>query len=117
MNADARKAMGELNRRTPFWACLAVFLVLGCEHGMRLMNLVEQHQQLERTRLLQEQNAETLLQAKQLGERLQSLSLDLLQISKTNAVAQQIVRDFGIRWTPDAVATPVPEGETRTPKK
>lgn len=117
MNAEARKTIGELNRRTPFWACLAVFLVLGCEHGMRLMNLVEQRQQLERTHLLQEQNQEKLLQSEQLGTRLQNLSLDLLQISKTNAAAQQIVRDFGIRWTPDSAATPTPAPAAGPQKK
>jgi hypothetical protein len=36
--------------------------------------------------------------------RLEALSLDLLQVAKTNAAAKQIVQDFNIQWTPGQAA-------------
>ena len=100
MNPEAKKALEESARRNAFWPCLGVFLLLACEHGIGLKNLLAQHQQLEQTRTLQDQNLETLMQARDLGSRIQELSLDLLEVAKTNAAAKQIVQDFGIKWNP-----------------
>ena len=65
---------------------------------------------------MQAQNAGALAQVRQLEGRLESLSLDLLQISKTNATAKQIVQEFNIQWTPGpAAATPVPAASVPLP--
>ena len=78
-------------------------------YGFRLFNLIEQRQQLDQAQLAQAQNLGALAQAQQLSARLESLSLDLLQLAKTNAVARQIVQDFNIQWNPGpAAAAPMP---------
>ena len=105
-----------MTRRSPFWVCFAVFLVLGCDNGFRLANLLEQRTQLDQARLLQAQNAGALAQAQQLEARLESLSMELLQIAQTNATAKQIVQDFKIQWTPSPAAS-VPAPPARTPPK
>jgi hypothetical protein len=85
---------------SPFWVCLFVFVLLGCDYGFRFANLWEQRDQLNHTVLMQTQNLGMLAQARQLEARLEAFSLDLLEISKTNATAKQIVQDFNIQWTP-----------------
>src|SRR5436309_5898508 len=110
MNAERERSLMELARRNPFGVCLAVFLLLACDYGFRLVNLIEQRQQLGQAQLTQAQNLGALAQAQQLSTRLESLSLDLLQLAKTNAVARQIVQDFNIQWNPSpaaAVSTPM----------
>jgi hypothetical protein len=58
----------------------------------------------------------TLAQARQLEARLESLSLELLQVARTNAAAKQIVQDFNIQWTPGPAAS-VPASAAGTQKK
>jgi len=114
MNADKEKALAQLSRRNPFWVCLVVFLLLACDYGFRLANLWDQHEQLGQAALMQAQNMGALAQARQLETRLEALSLELLQVAKTNAAAKQIVQDFNIQWTPGAAgAAPAPAGTNR----
>ena len=109
MNADKQNTLTESSRRNPFWVCFAVFLLLACDYGDRLMNLVYQREQLNQTVLMQAQNEGALRQSQQLEKRLESLSLELLQVAKTNAAAKQIVQEFNIQWTPNpAMAPPAP---------
>ena len=104
MNTDKERAWFEIARRNPFWVCLLVFLLLACDYGYRLANLIEQGQELDRARLMQAQNSPRLAQARQMETRLEALSLELLQIAKTNTVARQIVQDFNIQWSPGPTA-------------
>jgi hypothetical protein len=110
MNADTQKTLAELSRRSPFWVCFIVFLLLTCDYGFRLVNLLNQREQLNQARLTQLRNEGSLVQAQQLEKRLESLSLDLLQVAKTNAAARQIIQEFNIQWTPGPTASvPLPE--------
>ena len=104
MNADKEKALSELTRRNPFWVCFAVFLLLACNHGFGLANLIEQRQQLDQAREMQTRNLNALDEAKLLESRLQSLSLELIQMAGTNTTAKQIVQDFNIQWNPSPTA-------------
>jgi len=104
MNADKQNTLTESSRRNPFWVCLAVFLLLACDYGFRLVNLLDQREQLNQAVLMQAQNAGALRQSQQLEKRLEALSLELLQVAKTNAAARQIVREFNIQWTPSPAA-------------
>src|SRR5262245_10482181 len=106
MNADKERALLELARRNPFWICLVVFLALAADQAFRLQAQWEQREQLNQARLMQAQNVSALVEAQQLETRLQSLSLDLLQLAKTNSVAKQIVQDFNIQWNPAPAAAP-----------
>ena len=109
MNAENERELTQLVRRNPFWICLAIFAVLSCDYGFRLGNLFQQRQQLSETQLVQAQNMGALAQAQQLERRLEGLSLELLQVARTNATANQIVRDFNIQWNPGpAPAAPAP---------
>jgi hypothetical protein len=116
MNPDTQKLLTEFSRRNPFGVCLLVFLLLACDYGFRLVGLLDQRDQLNRTVLMQAQNAGALVQAQQLERRLEALSLELLQVAKTNAAARQIVQDFNIQWTPSsaaAVAAPAPGNQKK----
>jgi len=114
MNAEKQKTLTESPRRNPFWACFVVFSLLAGDYGYRLVNLVDQREQLNQAVLMQAQNAGALAQARQLEARLESLSLELLQVAKTNAAAKQIVQDFNIQWNPGpAVSVPAPAAGTR----
>jgi hypothetical protein len=107
MNAEKGRAMKEPEQHSPFWICFIVFLLLASDYGFRLHNLLQQRTQLDRARIMQAQNAGALEQARQLEARLEALSLDLMQVAKTNATAKKIVQDFNIQWTP-APAAPSP---------
>jgi hypothetical protein len=107
MKNDKESGLRELAQRNPFLVFFIVFLLLAVDYGFRMSNLLQQRTQLDRARLLQAQNAGALAQARQLEARLEALSLDLLQVAKTNATAKQIVQDFNIQWTPGPAA-PVP---------
>jgi hypothetical protein len=48
--------------------------------------------------------------------RLESLSLELIQLARTNAAAKQIVREFNIQWTPGPTAPVSPPAATNQPK-
>jgi hypothetical protein len=110
MNPEKEKALREAGQRNPFWVCFIVFLLLAGDYGYRMANLVQQRTQLDQAQLMQTQNMGALAQARQLEGRLEALSLDLLQIAKTNAAAKQIVQDFNIQWTPSqAASSPAPE--------
>lgn len=111
MNAEIQKTLTDLSRRSPFWICFAVFLLLACDYGFRLAGLWNQRAQLNKALLTQVQNAGALTQAQQMERRLEALSLELLQVAKTNAAAKQIVQDFNIQWTPSPAA-PVPAPAT-----
>jgi hypothetical protein len=101
MNPDKEKKLADLHRLNPFWACFTVFLLLAGDYAFRLVNLLDQRDQLNRAALMQAQNVGALAQAQQLESRLEAFSLDLLQIAKTNAAAKSIVDEFNIRWTPN----------------
>ena len=107
MNPDKEKKLLELSRRSPFGVCLLIFLLLAADYAFRLVSLLDQRAQLNRALLMQTQNAGALAQARQLESRLEALSLELLQVAKTNAAADKIVQEFNIQWTPGP-ATPVP---------
>ncbi len=107
MKNNQESALRELAHRSPFWVCFFVFLLLAVDYGFRMANLIEQRSQLDQARLMQAQNAGALAKAQQLEARLEALSLDLLQVAKTNTTAKRIVQDFNIQWTPGP-ATPVP---------
>jgi hypothetical protein len=104
MNADKGRALLETPRRNPFWVCFTVFLLLACDYGFRLPKLLDQREQLHQVVLMQEQNMGVLAQAREVERRLEALSLDLLQVAKTNATAKEIVQDFNIQWNPSPTA-------------
>jgi hypothetical protein len=104
MNLDKEKRLLDLSRRHPFGICFVVFLLLAGDYGFRLVNLLNQRAQLNQAQLAQAQNFGMLAQARQLEGRLEALSLDLLQVAKTNATAKQIVQEFNIQWTPGPTA-------------
>lgn len=109
MNPDREDRLAEPSGRSPFWVCFTVFLLLAGDYGFRFVGLLEQRQQLTRASRLQAQNAGALTQARQMEARLEALSLDLLQIAKTNAAARSIVEEFNIQWDPrPAAAVPAP---------
>ena len=106
MSHDKEKKLAEVSRHNPFWVCFVVFLLLACDYGFRLMSLLNQREQLNQTQLMQTQNLGALAQARQMEGRLEALSLDLLQLAKTNTAAKQIVQEFKIQWTPGPTAPP-----------
>ena len=110
MNSDPAQNHLALLRRNPFWVCLVVFLVLAVDYGHRIVRVLQQRQQLARMVQNQAQAVtqfgQALSQQPQLEARLQRFSLDLLQVSQTNAAAQQIVQEFKISWAPRPDATP-----------
>jgi len=106
MNPDKERQAKQLAARNPFWIVLIVFIALACDYGMRIYNQVQQRRQWTQTQSLYLQNAQTIAQAQRLEPRLQALSLELLQIAKTNSAAGQIVRDFNIQWNPAPSPTP-----------
>ena len=116
MNADKQKTLVDSSRRNPFWVCFVLFALLACDYGYRLVNLLDQREQLNQALLMQAQNVGTLKQAQQLEARLESFSLDLLQVAKTNAAAKQIVQDFNIQWNPGpAASVPAPAPSVPAP--
>ena len=108
MNPDKQKTLAELSRRSPFGICFVVFLLLACDYGFRLAGLLNQRDQLNQALLTQARNTGALSEAQQIERRLESLSLELLQIATTNAAAKQIVREFNIQWTPSPAAPASP---------
>ena len=112
MNPDRERALMELTQRSPFWVCLLVFGLLATDAAFRLADSVRQRKQLDEAQLVQAQNIgrlrDVLTQAPQIEAKLQALSLDLIEVAKTNTKAAQIVRDFNIQWTPgpEAFLTP-----------
>lgn len=116
MNPDRDNRVAELSRRNPFWVCFTVFLLLAGDYGFRFVGLLDQRQQLTRASLLQAQNAGALAQAQQMEARLEALSLELLQIARTNAAARSIVEEFNIQWNPRPAA-PIPARPRGTQKK
>jgi len=104
VNHDRDRAPSDLTRRNPFWACLLVFGLLAVDTGFRFARSVRERKQLDNAQMVQAQNVgrmtETLRQLPQIEARLQALSLDLFQVAKTNSVANRIVREFNIQWTP-----------------
>jgi hypothetical protein len=116
MNPDKQKALIDVSRWSPFWVVFTVFLLLAGDYGLRLANLVSQRQQLNEAWFKQVQNTGVLTQAQQLERRLESLSLDLLQLAKTNTTAKQIVQDFNIQWTPSSTA-PAPAAAATNQQK
>jgi hypothetical protein len=114
MNADKQKTLAELSRRNPFWVCFVMFALLACDYGYRLVNLLNQREQLNQTALQQAQYAGTLAEARKLETQLEAFSLELLQVAKTNAIAKEIVQDFNIQWNPNpAASVPGPTAGTQ----
>ena len=109
-----QKGHGEVVRYSysPFWICGVVFATLATDAGFRFERLVAQYKQLEKAELLVAQNSgrlnQMLSQRPQVEAKLQALSFDVLQISKTNNTARQIVQDFNIQWTPPATPAAAP---------
>jgi hypothetical protein len=114
MNTEKERELAALARRNPFWICLILFVVLGSDYGFRMANLFQQRQQLSQAQLMQTQNLGALAQAQQIERKLEGLSLELLQVARTNATANQIVRDFNIQWNPRRSA---PNNPQRPPLK
>jgi len=106
------KSSTGLSHHSPFWVCLAVFAMLAADGGFRLIKLAGQRRQIGQAQLIQAQNVgrlgTALAQQPQIEARLQALSMDLLQIARTNNTARQIVQEFNIQWTPGAPATTAP---------
>lgn len=120
MKNDKDSALRDQAPRNPFWICFIVFLLLAADYGFRMSNLLQQRSQLNQAQLMQAQNAGALAQARQLEARLEGLSLDLLQVAKTNASANRVVQDFNIHWTPGPAApapAPGPATAPANPKK
>jgi hypothetical protein len=127
VNQDRDRALLELTQRSPFWVCLLVFALLAADTGFRLANSVALRKQLDEAQLVQAQNigrmSAALEQRTQVEAKLQALSLDLIQLAKTNAIAAQIVREFNIQWnpgpesflTPPAIPPVIPAPETPAP--
>ena len=112
--SEGREANGgEVSRRNPFWICLIVLLALAADSGFRFLRSLEQRQQLRQLQLNQAANigrmATVLAQAPQVEAKLQAVSLDLMQVARTNALAAQLVREFNIQLSPGA-ATASPAG-------
>lgn len=110
MNTFPARTPETVTRYSPFWACLLVFALVGADAAFRLVASARQRKQLDALMLQQQQEIgrlRPLLQSlNEVETRLQNLSLELLHMSQTNTTAAQIVRDFGIQWTPAAGATP-----------
>ena len=112
MNPDRERALIELTHRNPFWPCVVVFSLLAVDGGFRLAHSIQQRRQLDDAERVQLQNIgqmqTILVQLPQIESRLQALSMDLIQVARTNAAADQIVREFNIQWSPgpDALASP-----------
>ena len=115
MNPEKEKELRERTQRNPFWVCFIMFVLLAADYGFRLVNLVEQRNQLDQARIMQAQNAGGLAQARQLEARLEALSLDLLQIAQTNAAAKKIVQDFNIQWSPGPTSTGAKQPQAQPP--
>jgi hypothetical protein len=116
MNLDKERLLLESAHRNPFWVCIIVFLLLAGDYGWRFMNLLDQREQLSQAQFAQVQNLGALAQARQLEARLEALSLELLQVAKTNPAARQIVQEFNIQWNP-APAAPAAPLASSDPKK
>lgn len=101
---NAERALPDTSRQSPFWICLLVFATLAVDAGFRLAKALDQRQQLGRARLNQAATvgrlASALAQMPQLEARLQAISVDLIQLGRTNATAAQLIREFNISWTP-----------------
>jgi hypothetical protein len=116
MNTEKGKPMKELAQLNPFWICFIVFLLLAGDYGFRMYNLLQQRTQLDQARIMQARNAGALDQARQLEARLERLSLDLLQVAKTNTTAKRIVQDFNIQWNPGPAAPGPAQAPPPTPE-
>jgi hypothetical protein len=112
MNPEKEKALATAARRNPFWACMAVFLVLSLEGGLRTSDLLKQRSQLAAARVTQAETAgqmsQVMAQMPELESRLQPFTLELLQLAQTNAAARQIVQEFNIQWTPGSTNETLP---------
>lgn len=112
MNAERERNLLEATKRSPFWVCLAVFLALAVDGGWRIARQFEQRGQLNQMQLSQAANigrlSSVLQQTPQVEAKLQAISLDLIRVARTNALAAQLVREFNIQWTPGSeTAAPV----------
>ena len=115
MNPEKERTAKGPAPQSPFRICFIIFLLLAGDYGFRLFSLVQQRTQLDQARILQAENTNVLVQARQLEARLQSLSLELLQMAKTNSAASKIVQDFNIQWTPTPPTASVAQTSTPTP--
>ena len=106
MNSDPSSAPLEASRHHPFWVCLLVFAALATDAGFRLTKTLDQREQLGRTKASQaailNRLSAALAQLPQFESKLQAISVDLIQLGRTNAVAAQLIREFNINWTPGA---------------
>ena len=97
---------------SPFGVCLMVFVMLGVDSGFRLAKVFAQRRQIGQAQVVQAQNvgrlSRTVSQQPQVEARLQALSIDLVQIAKTNTTARQIVQEFNIQWTPGPTPAATP---------
>ena len=123
---ERERAVLDATQRSPFWVCLVVFLAFVVDGGARFWRQIEQRQQLGRMQLNQAATvgrlSAVLAQAPQTEAKLQSISVDLIQVARTNALAAQLVREFNISWTPSATggvaqATAPAPNATNVPSK
>lgn len=116
---NAERALPDTSRQSPFWICLIVFATLAVDAGFRLAKALDQRQQLDRARLNQAATvgrlASALAQMPQLEARLQAISVDLIQLGRTNATAAQLIREFNISWTPGAEGAALGASGTNPP--
>lgn len=105
MNPELSNA-AEARVYSPFWICLLVFLVLAADAGFRVARILEQRDQLTQAQSNQtatlKRLSSALAQLPEFERKLQAISVDLIQLGRTNPVAAQLIREFNINWNPGA---------------
>jgi hypothetical protein len=108
MNTPKEKALLARQHHNPFWVCLAVFLALGADTGFRLDEQLKARREMRQMQSGLAENAARLPEARRIEATLQLLSVDLVQLARTNAAAADIVREFNIQWSPGPAAPSAP---------
>jgi septal ring factor EnvC (AmiA/AmiB activator) len=79
---------------SPFWSCAIVFVAILAANLLQFFALNEEKANLKNART----NIETASQRVRLAEaQLESLARDLIDLSKNNATAREIVKEFNIQ--------------------
>lgn len=99
MSTEKEKALQARLHRSPFWVCLAVFLALTVDAGLRISEQWEARRQIRVMHHGQEGSSARLAESRRIEAALQRLSVDLVQIGRTNAAAADIVSEFNIQWS------------------
>jgi hypothetical protein len=100
------------SRFTAFWPLFLMALSLAGFLGWQVTQAARQHLDLVRVA-----DQQTLLagQAAQAETKLQAMMMDLLELSKTDANAQAIVKKYGIRFNPAQPSFLPPAAENAHP--